>query len=303
MKRALTLTTLLLLALAPLALIGEETEADFFAENEAWRAWRIERLTVDTSWLTLVGLDWLAEGDNRLGSAEESELQLPAGKAPARAGVLRLENQKVTLFPDPDSGLTIAGESITGPTVLGTDHDDERTLLEIGSLNFYVIQRGERFGLRIRDRQANLRTHFPGLDYFPADPRFRVEATFTPHPEGTTRRVANVLGQIDEVPSPGKLSFTLDGVERTLTALDDTGDGRLFLIVGDKTNGVETYGAGRYAYTDPPKAGKVILDLNRLYNMPCAFTEFSTCQLPPRENRLPIRLETGEKKFAKPDHP
>lgn len=275
---------------------------DFELDQKTWRAWRLERTVIDTGWLTLIGLDWLEEGDNALGSADDARLSLPAEKAPARVGVLRLEDGVVTLLPEEGVGLTANGEPVTGPMRLRADVDGDPTLLELGPLNFYVLVRGDRVGLRIRDREAKLRLEFPGLEYFDADPAYRLTARFTPNPPGTTVPMVNVLGIVDDVPSPGTLTITLDGTDYTLTALDETGDGRLFVIVGDETNGRETYGAGRYLYTDPPVDGTTIVDLNRLYNPPCAFTPYSTCQLPPKENKLPLRLETGEKKFAGKTH-
>jgi uncharacterized protein (DUF1684 family) len=302
MKRRLGLaavTTLILTA----PLVAQAPAKTFEEEHAAWRQWRIERLTAETGWTTLIGLHWLRPGDNLLGSAPDARLPLPADKAPAKAGVLRWADGKVTLVPEPGSGLTTEGRSITAPLVLGTDQDDETTLLELGSLNFYVIARGDRLGLRVRDRDAKLRREFPGLDYFPADPRYRVTARFVANPPGTTVPIANVLGMTDAMPSPGRVEFELDGETISLTALDDTGDGRLFLIVGDRTNGYETYGAGRYLYADKPENGATVVDLNRLYNPPCAFTPYSTCQLPPKENKLSRRLEAGEKKFVLPGHP
>lgn len=298
----------LALAAAALAFAGRapaqdpEERAAFEKANAEWRQWRLQRLTSETGWVTLIGLDWLVPGENRLGSAPGSELALPAGKAPARAGVLVLDEGRVTLRPEPGSGLTIGGAPVSAPIELATDQSEEPTLVELGSINFYVLKRGERFGLRVRDREAKLRREFPGLDYFPPDPKLRLTARFTPNPPGTTVVIANVLGMNEPTPSPGKVTLTLGGVDYTLTALDDTGDGRLFLIVGDRTNGRETYGGGRFLYADPPRDGVTIVDFNRLYNPPCAFTPYSTCQLPPRENKLPLRLEAGEKKFAGAPH-
>jgi len=304
-----TRATLLAAGLAlALAAIGFSSSApgastdDFAAQNTAWRQWRLERLTSETGWVTLIGLDWLQPGDNLLGSSPEARLHLPADRAPDKVGVLRLEGDRVTLLPEHDTGLTADDRPVDGPLELGADADEHTTFLELGSLNFFLIRRGDRIGLRIRDREAKLRREFPGLDYFPADPRYRVEASFTPNPPGTTVPVVNVLGITDQMPSPGRVEFDIDGRAYSLTALDDTGDGRLFLIVGDRTNGDETYGAGRFLYADEPHDGKTVVDFNRLYNPPCAFTPYSTCQLPPRENKLPIRLEVGEKKFAGGEH-
>ncbi len=292
---------LVALAAAALAQTADDRAA-FDKANAEWRQWRVERLTAETGWVTLIGLDWLVAGENRLGSAPGSELLLPADKAPARVGVIALAGGKTTLRPEPGVALTVDGKPVSGEIELKSDQAEETTLVELGPINFYVIERGGKFGLRIRDREAKLRREFPGLDYFPADPAYRLTARFTPNPPGTQVTVANVLGMSEPTPSPGKVTITLGGTEYTLTALDDTGDGRLFLIVGDKTNGRETYGGGRYLYADPPKDGVTIVDLNRLYNPPCAFTPWSTCTLPPRENKLPLRLEVGEKKFAGAPH-
>jgi uncharacterized protein len=301
MKRpATTLATLLGIATLASAVTAPPAPAatTFEQEHAAWRAWRLERLTSETGWVSLIGLHWLREGDNLLGSAPGARLALPADRAPARVGLLRLAAGEVTLIPEPGSGLLANGEPVAAPLVLGTDADEATTRLRLGSLDMYLIERGDRLGLRVRDAEAKLRREFPGLDYFPADPAYRVEARFTPNPPGATIRVANVLGMIDEIPSPGRLELELLGSTYSLTALDDTGDGRLFLIVGDRTNGYDTYGAGRYLYADAPVNGTTVVDLNRLYNPPCAFTPYSTCQLPPKENKLPLRIEAGEKKFA-----
>jgi uncharacterized protein (DUF1684 family) len=286
------------LAAAALAAKPETPATTFEQENAAWRAWRLERLTSPTGWVSLIGLHWLQEGDNPLGSASGGRFALPADRAPERLGVLRLVAGEVTLIPEPGAGLTADEAAATAPIVLATDADESPTRLAYGSLDMYVVRRGDRLGLRVRDAEARLRKEFPGLDYFPADPAYRVEARFTPNPPGSTLEVANVLGTIDPVPSPGRLDFELLGGRYSLTALDDTGDGRLFLIVGDRTNGYDTYGAGRYLYADPPVDGVTVVDFNRLYNPPCAFTAYSTCQLPPRENKLPLRIEAGEKKFV-----
>jgi len=195
------------LSTAALAAAPPPDSGDFALDQKAWRAWRLERLTSDTSWLTLIGLDWLEEGDNRLGSADDARLQLPADKAPARAGVLRLEDGVVTLVPEAGVPLTANGEPVSGPLKLSTDADGDPTLLELGPLNFYVLVRGERIGLRIRDREAALRLHFPGLDYFDADPQYRVSARFEANPPGTTVPMVDVLWIVGDVPSPGRVTI------------------------------------------------------------------------------------------------
>ena len=69
----------------------------------------------------------------------------------------------------------------------------------------------------------------------------------------------------------------------------------LFYILRDGTSGKETYGAGRFLYSERPKGDRVVLDFNKAYSPPCAFTPYATCPLPPKQNHLPIRIEAGEK--------
>jgi uncharacterized protein (DUF1684 family) len=99
------------------------------------------------------------------------------------------------------------------------------------------------------------------------------------------------------------LVFEVNGKTHRLDPVLEKGSKQLFIIFGDKTTGKETYGAGRYLYADPAgDDGKVVLDFNKAYNPPCAFTQFATCPLPPRQNRLAIRVEAGEKKYAGSGH-
>ena len=171
-------------------------------------------------------------------------------------------------------------------------------MLVHGSLSFFAIRRGDRLGVRVKDSEAATLKAFHGLDYFPLEPKWKLVARFEAAAEPKEIPIPNALGFDEPILSPGHVVFTLDGVEHRLLALDDTGDGRLFLVFGDKTNGRETYGGGRFLYTDPPQGGRVELDFNRAYNPPCVFTPYATCPLPPRENRLPMRIEAGEKSFA-----
>ncbi len=89
-----------------------------------------------------------------------------------------------------------------------------------------------------------------------------------------------------------------------LQAIDE-GDGRLFLVFGDQTNGKGTYGGGRFVYADPPKPGErtVTVDFNQAYNPPCVFTPYATCPLPPKGNKLPFPIEAGEKLWSGYHHP
>jgi uncharacterized protein (DUF1684 family) len=271
-------------------------------EIEAWRQKRVEGLKREDGWLTLVGLYWLQPGENSLGSDPGSRVVLPAGKSPARAGTLVREGDKVTLRVEPGVPLTANGKPVAAPLELAADATGKPTELQLGSLNFYTIKRGDRIGVRIKDKESPGRTAFKGLDDYPIRPEWRVVARFEPYNPPKQVPITNVLGQVENNPSPGAVVFDWQGKTYRMDALGDLEEG-LSLIFGDATNGKETYGAGRFLDTDPPKDGKVVVDFNTAYNPPCAFTAFATCPLPPPQNKLAIAVTAGEKKYAGgPEH-
>ncbi len=296
------LTALLMLAAAPplRPATSGPVEDDFTSGLEAWKQRRSERLQQPDGWLTLIGLAWLAEGDNPVGSAPDATVRLPADRAPARVGTVHLAGGRATFRAAPGVRVTVNEAPIEAVDLADDAAEGGPTLLRHGSLTFYLIERGGALAMRIKDAEAAARQNFAGLDYFPADPSWRIEATFEPAPAGSFQELPNSVGRTERIAQPGWVRFERDGVTHRLIALDDTGDGRLFLIVGDRTNGRETYGGGRYLYTDPPRDGRVVVDFNRAYSPPCVFTPFATCPLPAPENKLPIRVEAGEKRYAGP---
>ena len=212
-----------------------------------------------------------------------------------------LAGARATLQPDP--AMTIDGKPVAVPVELKDDADATPTVVHVGSLTFLFIKRadknGERYALRVKDPNADARKNFKGLDYFPADAKYRVEARFEPYNPPKKVAITNVLGMVSDETSPGVLVFNLDGKEYRIEPILEQGEKDLFLIFRDGTSGHETYGAARYLYAHPAgKDGKTIVDFNHAYNPPCAFTPYATCPLPPPQNRLPIRIEAGEKKYA-----
>ena len=269
--------------------------ASYEQELEQWKAKRLASLKSEDGWLTLIGLFWFKEGENRFGSDPSNEIVLPEGKAPALAGTLRLAAGRVTLEAKPGSGITNKGQPV-GTLELKSDEDGEPTLLELGSLSFHVVKRGERLGLRVKDRENPARAEFKGTEYYPPDRKWLVDARFEPYQPPKRVPILNVLGMETEETSPGALAFEVGGREYRLEALKEKGEEQFFIIFADQTSGHETYGAGRYLYADPPdREGRVRLDFNRAYSPPCAFTRYATCPLPPAQNRLPLRVEAGEK--------
>jgi uncharacterized protein (DUF1684 family) len=262
---------------------------------EQWKAKRLASLKSEDGWLTLIGLFWLKEGENKFGSDGSNDIVLPEGKAPAFAGTLRLAGGHVTLEAQPGSGITSKGQPVS-KLELVSDEDGSPTLLDLGSLSFHVVRRGDRMGLRVKDKENPARAGFKGTEYYPGDRKWLVTARFEPYDPPKQMPIMNVLGMETEETSPGSLSFEVDGRTYKIDALREKGEEQFFIIFADQTSGHETYGAGRYLYADPPGAdGRVQLDFNKAYSPPCAFTRYATCPLPPAQNRLPLRVEAGEK--------
>jgi uncharacterized protein (DUF1684 family) len=270
----------------------------FRQEEEAWRAERLARLKSDNGWLSLVGLHWLKEGENRFGTSQANAVVLPEGTTQATAGSFFLEKGRVRVHADPLAELTLEGESVV-ERVLKSDADGEPDLLRLGRLRLFVIKRGERFAVRVKDPQSPALKAFHGVEYFPADARYRVVATFVPYDPPKDVAVPTILGTVETMKAPGKVTFTLEGKQVSLVPVLEAPDANeLFFIFKDGTSGKETYPAGRYLYTPLPENGKVVLDFNRAYNPPCAFTSYATCPFPTKENTLAVRIEAGEKAYA-----
>ncbi len=269
-----------------------------------WRADRLQRLERADGWLSLVGMHWLEPGSTRVGSNPKFTTRLAVG--PADVGILTLTKDGVlTLRPERSADITIDGKPAAGPVRLITDidaGDAGPTVVGFnkGDASFIAIKRGGKMALRVRDALAPTRTGFTGIDSFAIDPAFRFTAKFTAHPAGQTIDIVNILSQVEPMVNPGTVTFEKDGKSYTLEAVDE-GDHRLFLVYADRTSGHESYAAARFLYADYPNAeGTTVVDFNKGYNPPCAFTPFSTCPMPPASNRLDLAINAGEKKPRKP---
>lgn len=282
--------------------LAAEPDPAYVEEVRAWHERRQARLRQPDGWLSLVGLHWLEEGASSFGSAPTADVVFPAESAPLEMGRLLLEERRVTLDPAAGVEMTLEdGTPITGPVPLLSDAGQDPTVVRHGTLRFHVIERGERVGIRVKDSNSPVRAEFTAIETYPIDPAWRIEARFVPYDPPKILRIPDVLGAVNEEPSPGALAFTVGGREYRL---DPTRVGdELFVVFADATNGDETYGGGRFVYTElPDDDGAVVLDFNKAYNPPCVFTPYSTCPLPPADNRLPIRIEAGEKMYAKGIH-
>jgi uncharacterized protein (DUF1684 family) len=264
-------------------------------ELEQYRTQRVTDLKSETGWLTLIGLFWLKDGANKFGSDAANDIVLPKQKVKPFTGVLVLKDGKVTLEAPIQSGLTAQDQPITSLD-LKSDADGKPTLFNLGSLTFQIIQRSDKFALRVRDKESPDRANFAGIESYPADVKWRIEAQFERYDPPKPLAIMNVLNMESDEHSPGAIRFEIEGKTYRLDAVSEPDEPRLFMIFADQTNGRETYGAGRYLYVDPPdSSGRVVIDFNKSYSPPCAFTNFATCPLPPDQNRLPMSILAGEK--------
>jgi uncharacterized protein (DUF1684 family) len=286
------LTNLALFLLLPLATQAQESHQQ---SVDAWHASRVARLKSEDGWLSVIGLDWLKPGENTLGSAPGSTVLLPAGTAPAKAGLLVLEGGSVRLRPLPGSGLLLNGKPAS-EAVLKTDAEGKPDLLRAGRVTFHIIRRGTRFGVRLKDPETPARKAFHDVPRYPVNAAWRVVADFVPYPTPQTREIPTVLGTTEPMTTPGLLKFRVGDQEVSLEPMvEDPEHPELFIIFKDATSAHGTYPAGRFLYAEMPKDGKVVLDFNRAINPPCAFTLFATCPLPPKQNQLAFGVPAGEK--------
>ena len=266
---------------------------------QQWRAKRVDSLTAPDGWLSLIGLEWLQQGANRVGSAADNDIVLQAG--PPHLGVVTLDKDgKLHIALANGVDAHIDGKAVHEATLVDDAHvagDAKPTTVTFGTANFYVIDREGRKALRVKDTTAATRQHFLGIEYFPIDPSWRIVADWVPFDPPHDLQMGSVIGTIDTVKVPGKAVFQRDGHTYELLPYQEEPGGELFFVLADRTSGHETYGAARFLYAALPVNGKVVLDFNQAYNPPCAFTSFATCPLAPPENRLDLRITAGEKKY------
>jgi uncharacterized protein len=311
MKRLPFLGILVAAALSAGGLLAQEAKQP--ETLEAWKARRLAALVRPDGWLALIGRHPLEHGTWTVGSGADNAIRLAAG--PEYLGEITYTEQGKVLFTvGPDVPATIDGVKRTeatnfaiGEKAFGYEgswstgeldyKSDNPTYVRAGTVNFHIMERGGKLFLRVRDSQSPRLQHFAGLDYFPVDPAWRIEADWIPFDPPRVVKVTNIIGLTEPADVPGKAVFTVDGKTYSLIPFDEGPESRLFFVLTDSTAGTETYEACRFLYANRPVNGKIILDFNQLYNPPCAFTPFATCPLPPKENMLPFPLRAGEMKY------
>ena len=278
---------------------GKVMDARFLADNAAWREQRKLELVAPDGWTSLVGLHWIELKSHFIGNGPSSGIKLLVG--PPMLGMVAQRDGRIFFTPESGVAVTLNGEPVTGRVELQSDRDASPGVIgfDEGKGALSLIERGGRHALRVKHADAESRIKFVGLDYWPADESWRIEGRFIPHPPGKTLTIIDVIGVATESPNPGAVEFERDGKPYRLEALGQAG-GPLFFVLADRTSGHGSYPAGRFLDAAAPVNGKVVLDFNRAYNPPCVFTPYATCPLPPAENRLDLRVDAGEKTYAKP---
>lgn len=270
------------------------SEDNWQQQVKQWQVKRDQSLRKPFGWVSLVGMEWFHNGDNNIGSGADNNIILSHG--PINIGSFNLNGSNMNFTPEKGVKIKADDVLIQNTIPVKMDTSGSPTVFTVDSFQFYVIERGKP-ALRIKDSKADTLLNFSGVEYFPVTEKYYLDAEFIPYKPEKDIEIINVLGLLTKEKSPGKLKFNLDGTDYELDTLD-AGDS-YYLIFADRTSGRTTYGPGRFLYVDKPAAGQSLtkINFNRAYNPPCAFTDYSTCPLPPPQNRLRAFIEAGEKKY------
>ncbi len=297
MKKRLTVwlaAPLIAAILASCSQSGATFDASAHAEEVLeWRVGRMQRLKDPYGYLTQIGLYWLETGTYSFGSAETNDVVFD-GNASPDMGVFTVTDDGVSMTVSP--GIDVRSDGVQIEEIeIAADTTDHGVTITHGSLAWTVVERAGRYGVRLRDFEHPFVESFGPLPYFDIDPSLRVEATLRRYDEPKIANVGTVIEGLGYHPSsPGVVEFEIGGQTYELEAY--TSGDSLFYVFGDRTSEDATYGAGRFLYsTTPGEDGKTVLDFNKSYSPPCAFNDFSTCPVASPRNRLPIRIEAGEK--------
>lgn len=265
---------------------SKDAQSEYIKEVKAWRVTRLTSLKED--WLPLVALYWLEDGLNTFGSDSTNNLVFPSDFPPFFGSFQVSPSAVMVGFTSEE---TVATEGVNIREILIDLKASKPQVFSFKTYEWWVIERAGRYAVRVKDQNSPVLYAFQDLSNYPIDPNWQLEAIFTPYVPPKMVSMQDVLGLDRETEAPGFISFTLAGQAYQLDVLPEG-----FVIFADDTNGKTTYGAGRYVYIDlPSEAGETVIDFNKAYSPPCAFTEFATCPLPPRQNVLSVSIPAGEK--------
>lgn len=283
----------LICMLAVFSSTAQQSKKEYKKEIERWDAERLESVKSPTGWVNLAGLFWLKNGKNNFGSASTNELVFSNSGFPSILGTFELQDEKVKWITASGNEVWYKKNKVDEMEVFNIDSITSPTL-SYSTYRWNIIKREDKIGVRFRDLNNPALAALTHINRFDVDPKWKINAYLEPSSFSTVA-ITNVLGQTYQQASPGKIVFEVDGKTYKLDAVEE-GPELLQVIFGDETNGIESYPSGRFLYVTRPGAdGKVVIDFNKAFNPPCAFSLFATCPLPPKQNILPIRIEAGEK--------
>lgn len=289
---------LLIIILIQQIALPQDRNSAYQQEIDQWHRNRENNLKKETGWLTVSGLYWLAEGENSFGTSKENKIVFPEGKAAAQMGSFILLNEEVRLTILPNIEVKRNDTLFSTGIIFNKDMEEQSVILSHKNLRWFIIKRGNKYGVRLRDLDSDARKKFTHIERFPVNENWKINALYDAPISKKTIPIHDVIGNTTETTFGGTLTFEIKGIKYKLDATLE-GDDDLFIVFADYTNGIKTYGAGRFLYAKKPQDGNtVILDFNKAYNPPCAFTDFATCPLPPDQNKLPFEVLAGELKYG-----
>lgn len=262
---------------------------NYSTEIEKWKQQRIDSLK--KNWLSLVDLYWINKENTTIGSGSNCDIVVSQKRFPALIGSFVQKDNSVFFTPQVQD--IICDQKKITTTTRVFDEDNTSTL-EYKSLSWFVIARSGKLAIRVRDYQNEDVATLKFIPRFAINEKWKITAKFVAYTPPKKVEIVNVLGMTNEDEVPGKLVFQIDGKQHTLEPVK-SGES-FFLMFKDTTTGKTTYSVGRYLYANfPDKENNVILDFNKSYNPPCAYTPYATCPMAPQQNHLPIAIEAGEK--------
>jgi uncharacterized protein len=276
-------------------LVQAAVDPAWVKQVEAWRA--KHEADYSREYVPLAGLAFLKDGINTAGSAAGNQVVLPR-QVPASIGRFVYSGGRARFEPGPASGVTLNEKPVTTPVDLRSDEDDGGPdRLRIGDVTFWVHTSGARRAIRIHDPQGVVAKTFAGYRWFPIDEKYKVVGRFIKDPVAREVKIPTLVGDYDVYRTEGVVEFTLLGQTIRMRPMT-TRPGRLYFIFRDGTSGKETYEAARFLYSDLNADGTTVLDFNQAYNPPCSFNPYTTCPIPPNENRPTVRILAGERDYA-----
>jgi len=280
--------------------IAVAPDAAYVKEVEAWRAKHETDYRRD--WVSIEGLFFLKPGENRAGSNRETDIVL-SPKLPASLGSFFLENGRVRFVPH--SGVSVSrraehaedSERVTAAVDLNPDGGKQPAdELIVQDVRMVIHRSGDRLALRVRDEHGEMAESFVGFRWFPINEEYRVTGRFIKDRMPREIKIPNLLGDLDTYTTEGVVEFRLKGETIRIRPMT-TRPKRFYFIFRDASSGHETYAAARFLYSDLRDDGTTVLDFNEAYNPPCAFNPYTTCPIPPKENRLKVRVLAGEQAY------